>query len=204
MGPAASALAGLHRRYVYGRRVTVLADMVAQLLPPAATVLDVGCGDGRIDSLVLRARPDVTIEGLDVLLRPNALVPVRLYDGTRLPYADRGVDAVTFVDVLHHTDDPASLLADAARVARHAVIVKDHLAEGVGARLTLQFMDRVGNQAHGVRLPYNYWRREQWTAAIAGAGLCVHSWTTRVPLYPWWASWLFGRSLHFVAALSPR
>jgi SAM-dependent methyltransferase len=197
------SLAGrLHASLVMGRRAAVLARMVAERLPRDARVLDVGCGDGEVAAAVMRARPDVRVEGVDVLLRPSSAIPVSLFDGHALPFADGAFDAAMIVDVLHHTDDPAELLAEAARVAPGAVVLKDHTRDGFLAGPTLRFMDRVGNLRHGVRLPYNYWPRDRWRRAFGELGLRVDEWTSRVPLYPPPASWLFGRSLHFVARLS--
>jgi SAM-dependent methyltransferase len=119
-----------------------------------------------------------------------------------LPYDDRSFDAVLFVDVLHHADDPARLLAEGVRTARRFVIIKDHCQNGVAAGPTLRFMDWVGNARHGVARPGVYWPESRWKEVFSVLGLTVSDWTPEVPLYPWWASWLFGRSLHFVARLS--
>ena len=51
----------IHGGYVYRRRVSVLSERLAELLPPGARVLDVGCGDGMIDRLIMQRRPDVEI-----------------------------------------------------------------------------------------------------------------------------------------------
>jgi SAM-dependent methyltransferase len=192
----------LHGGLVLPRRAAVLAGMVAERLPAGARVLDVGCGDGEVAARVMEARPDVQVEGVDVLARPSSRVPVRLFDGHALPFADASFDAAMVVDVLHHTDDPAELLREAARVAPRAVVLKDHTRDGLLAGPTLRLMDRAGNARHGVRLPYTYWPRDRWLRAFAELGLSVDEWTSRVPLYPPPASWLFGRSLHFVARLS--
>jgi SAM-dependent methyltransferase len=192
----------VHQALVVPRRAAVLARMMAERLPPHARVLDVGSGDGAIAARVMEARPDVRIEGVDVLVRPSARIPVRAFDGHVLPFADASFDAAMIVDVLHHTDDPAELLAEAARVAPRAVVLKDHTRDGILAGPTLRLMDRAGNLRHGVRLPYNYWPEARWRGAFSGLGLRVDEWTSRVPLYPPPASWLFGRSLHFVARLS--
>lgn len=190
----------LHGSFVHPRRVRVLASMLAPLLPPGR-ILDVGCGDGLLTRALADARPDATVEGVDVLVRPGALVPVRAFDGVTLPFSDGEFAATVCVDVVHHADDPLALLREAARVSRVGVIVKDHTLDGWLAGPTLRFMDRVGNARHGVYLPYHYWPSARWRSACAELGLTATFWTGRVPIYPWWAAWVFGRSLHFVARL---
>ncbi len=188
-----------HASYAYGRRVERLCDHLSSLLPQGATVLDVGCGDGRLSRLVQERRSDIALRGVDVLIRPDAEVPVERFDGTTIPQPDNSVDVVMFVDVLHHTDHPEPLLREAVRVARDCVVIKDHTRDGPLAGPTLRFMDRVGNARHGVVLPYNYWTRRRWLETIGGLGLTLSTWRQDLQLYPVWADWVFGRSLHFVA-----
>jgi SAM-dependent methyltransferase len=164
-------------------------------------VLDVGCGDGLVARLVCEARPDVSVSGIDVMVRPHTHVPVKEFDGVTIPFEDGAFEVVTFVDVLHHTHDPVALLREAARVASRAVIVKDHLKNGFLAESTLRYMDRVGNVKHGVVLPYNYWTREQWKAAIRDLGMTATAWDERLHIYPNPADWVFGRHLHFIARM---
>ena len=197
-----SLLNRVHGGYVHGRRVQVLADSCAKLLPAGARVLDVGCGDGLLAECILRKRPDLQMEGIDVMVRPKTRIPVRVFDGQTIPFERGGVDTVMFVDVLHHTADPAVLLREARRVARNAILIKDHTLNGFLARPTLRFMDWVGNARHKVALPYNYWPRKRWLEAFDSLGLIVAEWRDRLNLYPWPANWLFGRSLHFVARLT--
>jgi SAM-dependent methyltransferase len=196
-----SLLGWLHGGFVHSHRVSTLAKNLAPLLPRHAKVLDVGCGDGALAARIFELRPDLQIEGLDVLVRSQTAIPVRHFDGAHIPYADASVDVVLMVDVLHHTDDPLVLLRESARVARSEILVKDHLREGFLARLTLRAMDWVGNARHGVRLPYNYWSRSQWNAAFDDLRLAIRHWQSSLNLYPPPASWVFDRSLHFVAIL---
>jgi SAM-dependent methyltransferase len=163
-------------------------------------VLDVGCGDGLIASAILALRPDVQIEGIDVLVRPNPAIPVHAYDGVAIPFPDRCFDLALCIDVLHHTADPTILLRETTRVAK-ALLLKDHTREGLFAGARLRFMDAVSNARHGVALPFNYWSRQQWTAAIRTLELDVVEWNGDVALYPWPASLIFGANLHFVAML---
>jgi SAM-dependent methyltransferase len=192
-----------HQRFVYGRRIRVLAHHVAALLPREASVLDVGAGDGLLARRILDQRPDLRIRGVDVLVRHTTHIPVDAFDGTRLPHPDAAFDAVIMVDVLHHAQAQGALLREIARVAREVVVIKDHVVRGLAAHGTLRFMDWVGNVRHGVALPYAYWTDAQWDAAWRDAGLRVRSRSERLGLYPWPASLVFERGLHFVAALQP-
>jgi SAM-dependent methyltransferase len=196
-----SVIGSLHQDLVFNRRVRILSHAMAELLPRGATVLDVGCGNGLIALLIGELRPDVTITGIDVLVRPETHIPVEAFDGSRIPRADGSVDTVMFVDVLHHTEDPEVLLREAKRVARQGLVLKDHTCDGFLAGSTLRFMDWVGNAHHGVDLPYNYWPERRWREAVDQLGLIAVHWQSRLGLYPWPAGWLFDRSLHFIARL---
>ena len=191
----------VHGRTISRRRLDRIAAKLGPLLPKTARVLDVGCGDGQLAARILEARPDVQIVGIDVLARPRAFIPVQLFDGQKIPFDDRSFDAVIFVDVLHHTDDPSVLLHEARRVSRNVVLIKDHYSDGASAPLTLRVMDWVGNAPHGIRLPYNYWTRSQWREAWREEHFDVSRVSTELGLYPWPLSMLFDRSLHFVAEL---
>ncbi|ATY34759.1 class I SAM-dependent methyltransferase [Sphingomonas psychrotolerans] len=194
-------LGTVHGKLVFNRRVRTLAAAIAERLPHGARVLDVGCGSGDLAALVMQIRPDVSIEGIDVLVRPGTAIPVHAYDGAHIPFGDDSFDAAMVVDVLHHTDDPAAVLAEIARVAP-MVVIKDHLRDGIAAGPTLRFMDWVGNAAHGVRLPYNYLSHREWKAIWARLHLGTSKFATRLALYPRPFSWLFDRGLHFVTVLS--
>ncbi len=194
-------LGTVHNKLVFNRRVRKLAAAVAERLPRDARVLDIGCGSGDLAALVMELRPDIRIEGIDVLVRPGTAIPVTEYDGRHIPFADDAFDAAMVIDVLHHTDDPAAVLAEIARIAPQ-VIIKDHLRDGFAAGATLRFMDWVGNAAHGVRLPYNYMSHRNWKAIWDDLQLGASAFTSRLALYPRPFSWLFDRRLHFVAVLS--
>ncbi len=191
----------IHAGYVASRRVRVLSAHLDSLIAPHALVLDVGCGDGALAHTLVGRRPDLKLQGVDVLARSKTWVPVDRYDGQRLPYAAGVFDSVLLIDTLHHTRDPMRLLQDAVRVASQAVIIKDHLCHGVWATATLRFMDEVGNARHGVALPHTYWSKPEWDAAFAALGLRPSVWLDQLGLYPWPANLVFERSLHFMARL---
>jgi SAM-dependent methyltransferase len=196
-----SAVRQGHGVLVHGRRVRVLAKVLAEQIPQGAAVLDIGCGDGTIAALIVQARPDISMQGVEVLPRADCQIPCSSFDGNTLPFGERSFDVAMLVDVLHHTSDVSVLLREAARLSRQIVLLKDHLSENAFDHATLRFMDWVGNRPHGVTLTYNYQSRAQWDAHFAAAGLRAASLAANIPLYPVPFGALVGRGLHFVATL---
>lgn len=192
----------LHDAKVIDRRVRILSDHLSTIIPEGASVLDVGCGDGQITEQIKQKRPDISIKGVEVLVRPNAVIQIEQFDGSSLPFEDKSFDCVLFVDVLHHTDDPMVLLQEAVRVSKKSIVIKDHLKEGVLANTTLSFMDKVGNARHGVVIPHNYWTKKQWKAGIEELGLETAFWSENLGLYPAPFTWIFDRSLHMITRLT--
>ncbi len=190
-----------HRALVGNRRSRLLAEKIAELIPQNSRVLDVGCGDGGISMRIKRRRADLDVRGIEVFPREETRIPVEIFDGQRIPHAESSFDFVLFVDVLHHTEDPAALLREATRVSRGGIVIKDHTLEGLFAGPTLRLMDRVGNPARGVAMPYNYWTEEKWKQTFQALGLRVDTWLPKLNLFPLPADWIFGRSLHFIARL---
>jgi len=190
----------LHRRWVHARRVRVLSDHLSPLLRPRARVLDVGAGDGRLAARLAVMRSDLEIRCVDVSLRSTMAYPVECYDGKRLPFGRGTFDAVLLIDVLHHTSNPQALLAEAHRVGS-VVVIKDHVLDGWLADATLRFMDWVGNARHGVPLPFRYWTRALWEDLFARMDLAIRSRRSELGIYPWPATLLFDRQLHFLVSL---
>ena len=136
-----------------------------------------------------------------MLLRDCSHIPVAQFDGQCLPYGAASFDAVVFVDVLHHAENPMILLLKLRVSPARLYCIKDHTIEGLLAGPTLRFMDNLSNARYGVALPYNYWRRQEWLDAFVTLGLKVEVWTSQLRIYPWFASWVFDRTLHFAVRL---
>ncbi len=191
----------IHGSYIHQHRVESLQRGLLKVLPATGSVLDVGCGDGLLAAQIQQSRPGLQLTGIDVLVRPETHVPVTSFDGQLMPHDDDSFDVVMFVDVLHHTENPAQLLAEACRVSRQWVVMKDHNRDGWLAESTLRFMDRIGNQRYGVELPYNYLSRLEWETLWQQTGLDVDSYLPRIDLYPGMLKPFFERQLHFIARL---
>ena len=116
------------RAFASLRSVTTFRlELLRQWLPQGfagRTVVDLGCGGGLL--AVPLARAGAHVVGLD--LAPKALRAAAAQQSERLlaaqadlaelPLAERSADLVLLADVLEHVDDPAAVVAQAARVLR--------------------------------------------------------------------------------------
>jgi len=92
------------------------------------TVLDVGSGAGLFAEAFLRTGLDVI--GIDanpeMVTAASGFVPMGIFQralAEELPFPDGSVDLVFLGHVLHETNDPFKVLAEARRVARQRVVI---------------------------------------------------------------------------------
>src|SRR2546430_3604034 len=130
--------------------------MLDAQIAQGASVLDIGCGDGTISSLVAKLRPDISVRGVETLMRSGSHVEVQPFDGSTLPFADSSFDVCLFVDVLHHSKDVSVLLREACRVARSFVLIKDHLDENFIDDVTLRIIDRKSTRLNSSHSQISY------------------------------------------------
>lgn len=168
-----AALRVINERIMFPRRYAFLSETLAPFLAGVESVLDVGSSNGRLITQIAAKTRGTRVVSVDVHVQPDAVIPIERYDGTRLPFASGSFESVVLIDVLHHADDPPALLAEAARVAKSHVLIKDHYFASQMDWHILKWADYGGNAPHGIRLPCNYLDLPAWYAAIEGAGLEV-------------------------------
>lgn len=56
----------LHQKLIFERRVKTIADRIVELILPNSKVLDIGCGDGKIDYSIQKKLPSIFIHGIDI------------------------------------------------------------------------------------------------------------------------------------------
>jgi SAM-dependent methyltransferase len=197
------ALVEAHRRHVHEPRVMRLAAALAGHVGRAGSLLDVGAGTGQIARRVGEQAGAARVEGVDVLVRGETEIPVRSYDGRTLPYRAGEFEVVLLVDVLHHTADPRAVLRECLRVARRAVVVKDHFAFGPATSALLWAMDRVGNHGPGVAITGRYFSLPEWVSTVQAAHGSMESLTWPVHVHAPAVRLALPSSLHFVASVVP-
>jgi ubiquinone/menaquinone biosynthesis C-methylase UbiE len=122
--------AGVFARPLYRR---VVADVAAAVLPPGATVLDVGTGPGTLPLLIAAQSPHLSISAVDLspemIARATSAADMRatpgagpisfqIADVADLPFDDQSVDLVVSTISMHHWADPAAGLREIVRVLR--------------------------------------------------------------------------------------
>jgi SAM-dependent methyltransferase len=114
---------------VMERRARRLMEQVNAWLPNDGALLDVGSGTGHLSALLERELGlevvTADVSDMHVVGRP----PVLIADGV-LPFGERTFSATLLFFVLAYPDDPAGVLAEAARVSRGPIIVVQSLHSG--------------------------------------------------------------------------
>jgi ubiquinone/menaquinone biosynthesis C-methylase UbiE len=109
----------------------------------AGSVLEVGCGDGRLTEIISDVSSSIFAldpdrDSLDEARRlQGSRISLILGSGEHLPLVDNSVDTVIFSLSLHHHPDPGSALSQAHRVLREGgcILVLEPEAEGPTNRL---------------------------------------------------------------------
>ena len=91
-------------------------------------VLDVGCNDGLFASQLMETSTTIeSMYGIDPYLPKTTYIPVQVYDGVHIPFADKAFDVVLCSFMLHHAKDAAQVLREAKRVGKRVVILEDYV-----------------------------------------------------------------------------
>lgn len=100
----------------------VKAAFVVERVPDGCTVLDVGCGGGKMLRTLGKHHRGLTLLGCDIKTPPDIdgdFTFAALDRATpALPYHDSSVDVVLLIDVLEHVEQPEATLAEIARILR--------------------------------------------------------------------------------------
>lgn len=164
-----------------------------------ASVLDVGCGAGFLSNHLARQGFDVTgidasQASIDVAARHDTSRGARylLGDAARLPFADASFDVVCAMDFLEHVEDPARVLAEAARVLKPGGLFFFHtfnrnpVAWLVIIKGVEWFVKNTPRHMHVLRL---FIKPNELVRMCAASGLAVTALHGSQPVIFSWAFW---------------
>ncbi len=193
----------IHERFLFSNRCNALIKYLSDFYPDDKnlSVVDVGCGDGRISYGISKVKPNIHFEGIDVFRRESCAINFNIYDGKVLPFADKSFDYIMFVDVLHHTHNIEDLLVEAKRVAKRGVIIKDHYSNNIVDNALLTIADFVGNFSYGVSMPFNFLSKKEWEDMFSRNSFTVKKLQTKFKLYPPILNKIFGERIQFIVGL---
>jgi SAM-dependent methyltransferase len=146
-------------------------------------VLDLGAGEGHVGSALAG---QAWVCGCDVGAFREAALPYVVYDGRRLPFADRAFDTTLILLSLHHCADPERVLDEAIRVTGHRLLVTESSADTRRYRFWLELLDgRLNALRHGgaMAVPRGFRTSAGWQALFAARGLRL---VTARRLGAWW------------------
>ncbi|WP_062464636.1 class I SAM-dependent methyltransferase [Demequina soli] len=161
-----------------------MVDRFAGELPPSATVLDAGCGAGRMLAYVRSRVAGVTLAGVDLSARmldearrADPLAELTVADIADLPYADDSVDGVLAWYSIIHTPsgDLPALAAELHRVTRPGGVVLIGFQSGTGRR------EIAGAYGHDVALTAFLHRTADVADALVAAGFAIDTVLDREP-----------------------
>ncbi|MFH0818356.1 MAG: class I SAM-dependent methyltransferase [Candidatus Micrarchaeota archaeon] len=108
-------------RYIENRRVSAIIRAIGE----ANTVLEVGCGEGHVLSLLNAKRKigiDISKKALKIASERTG-AQVALADAENIPFADGCFDALVCTEVLEHTRNPRRVIKECMRVVKNGGII---------------------------------------------------------------------------------
>lgn len=151
-------------------RLRIKEQRIASLLPPDASVVDIGCGNGGLAHALKQRGFSVTPVDVKQISFFEDVAPV-IYDGKRLPFADRSFGTALLITVLHHTPDPDAILREAGRVAPRIIVMEDIFRNAFQKYLTF-FTDSLVNMEFRGH-PHTNRNEAGWQDTFARLGMRV-------------------------------
>jgi ubiquinone/menaquinone biosynthesis C-methylase UbiE len=92
------------------------------------------------------------VAGIDIrdLRLPNVNVPLQIYNGRSIPFADDYFDVSLVFYVLHHCEDPEQVLREAIRVTRGKIIIIEEFDRPHADETSLDLTERQSHRALGI------------------------------------------------------
>jgi len=97
---------------------------ITPFLQKEDTILDIGCGNARLAYALKENGYKIQLLDIENLSDFADFCPL-LYNGEIMPFEDKKFDKVLLISVLHHTQNPISVLKEAKRISHKIIIIED-------------------------------------------------------------------------------
>ena len=147
-------------------RANRILNSIKYFIKPGDLILSVGDGDGYV-SLRIQEKTQSQVQGLDILHYTKYRVqgiPLVIYDGNEIPFADKSFDISAGVFLLHHCENLDFTLQEMIRVSRKKIIIVEDVFNNRLEHLFLRFFDTIENRTFSTEMPipYNFQSLSQW------------------------------------------
>ncbi len=146
-------------------REQILVQNVTPFLKPHHHILEIGAGNGLVAEM-LHCSTGARFTLLDVVDYNRSALPMQLYDGKTLPFADKTFDLALLIFVLHHNPDPRPVLREALRVSRHGILIVENDVRGMVKKPMTQLIDSAEYLRRGVPRCYFTKSAEEWRTLL--------------------------------------
>jgi len=141
-------------------RARRVASHILSHIAQGARVIDIGAGNGLVAQEIVK-KSKVSITLLDVIDWNTTKLPVKIFNGSHVPFRDKEFDVALLTDVVHHSNDEEQLVREALRVANKVVVLEEkHEHKGVSAFANI--VDNLQFVLYGMPLGAHHRNSREW------------------------------------------
>ena len=122
---------------IYERAAKKMCLDCQGFIKKGSKILDWGCGTAIVGK-TFQDFFQAELFGVDVQDVRTVKIPFKITDGKSLSFPENSFDVVLINYVLHHSEDPISVLKEAKRVARDKIVIYEDLPEDILSKLICQ------------------------------------------------------------------
>lgn len=135
-------------------------------------IVDIGCGNARLANEFRKQKYDISLLDVANLSDFSDFVPT-VYEGKKMPFADNYFDKALLISVLHHTENPVEVLAEAKRIAKEIIIIED-IYRNVWQQYLTYAMDTIVNFGFS-NMTYQNRTDFEWKSIFSGLSLRLNA-----------------------------